>query len=218
VKRAVTAPQAALPPIASPAADAATDAALAPMVVEQLRHAHVLQVGALQMFDGMLDAVRREQTMPEVADLLASMLTAFEQHREETARHEREVRARLSALGARPSRRMELGMRTAARARVALGRIGGQNHGANARDAYVFEHLEIATYHLLENVAERAGDTETAQLARDHRGDNCEMGQKIRRNWENVLSLLLASQGVPPARDRQPLEEAPPDGASGQDC
>lgn len=211
-------PQIAPQPAAPAAADAATDAALAPMVVEQLRHAHALQVGALQMFDGMLDAVRRERPMPEVADLLERMLGAFEQHREETARHEREVRARLSALGARPSWRMELGMRTAARARVMLGRIGGQNHGANARDAYVFEHLEIATYHLLEKVAERAGDTETAQLARDHRGDNCDMGQKIRRNWENVLSLLLASQGVPPARDRQPLEEAPPEGAGGQDC
>ncbi|HEV2774332.1 MAG TPA: DUF892 family protein [Solirubrobacteraceae bacterium] len=188
---------------AEPGAAARTDAALAPMVIEQLRHAHALQVGALQMFDGMLDAVRRERTLPEVADLLAKMLNAFEQHREETARHEREVRARLAALGARPARRKELAMRAGALARVAIGRIGGQNYGANARDAYVFEHLEIATYHLLEKVAERAGDEETARMARAHRGDNCEMGQKIRGNWENVLSLLLASKGVPPARDRQ---------------
>jgi hypothetical protein len=101
---------------------------------------------------------------------------------------------------------------------VLSGRIGGQNHGANARDAYVFEHLEIATYHLLEKVAERAGDTETAELARAHRGDNCEMGHKIRRNWENVLSLLLASEGVPPARDRQrPAEEQAPTADQG-DC
>lgn len=197
---------------------ATTEAALAPMVIEQLRHAHALQVGALQMFDGMLEAVRRESTLPEVADLLAKMLEAFEQHREETARHEREVRARLAALGARPARGRELVMRAGARARVLLGRIGGQNYGANARDAYVFEHLEIATYHLLEKVAERAGDAETARLAREHRGDNCEMGQKIRRNWENVLSLLLASKGVGPARDRQRLAEAPTADTEGRDC
>jgi ferritin-like metal-binding protein YciE len=201
-----------------PGASARTDAALAPMVVEQLRHAHALQVGALQMFDGMLDAVRREQTLPEVADLLTKMLGAFELHREETARHEREVRARLAALGARPARGKELAMRAGALARVMIGRIGGQNHGANARDAYVFEHLEIATYHLLEKVAERAGDEETAQLAREHRGDNCEMGQKIRRNWENVLSLLLASKGVPPARDRQRIEPAPTQSNEGRNC
>jgi len=203
---AVAAPTA--PPVTA-AETAATDAALRPMVVEQLRHAHALQVGALQMFDGMLRAVRSERTLPEVADLLDKMLHAFEQHRQETERHEREVRARLVALGARPARGAELGMRLAARARVLLGRRGGQNHGANARDAYVFEHLEIATYHLLEKVAERAGDHETAELARTHRGDNCEMGDKIRRNWENVLSLLLASQGVPPARERQPEMDAP---------
>ncbi len=189
--------------------DATVDAALRPMVIEQLRHAHALQVGALAMFDGMLKAVRREQALPEVADLLERMLEAFEAHRQETVRHEREVRARLAALGGRPARGAELGMRLAARARVLTGRLGGQNHGANARDAYVFEHLEIATYHLLEKVAERAGDSATAQLAREHRGDNCEMGHRIRRNWENVLSLLLASQGMPVARDRQGELSAP---------
>ncbi len=188
---------------AAASADAAAVRALRPMVVEQLQHAHALQVGALAMFDGMLEAVRREQTLPEVSDLLDRMLEAFEAHRLETERHEREVRARLAALGGRPARGKELGMRLAARVRVLTGRIGGQNHGANARDAYVFEHLEIATYHLLEKVAERAGDEETAQMARDHRGDNCEMGHRIRRNWENVLSLLLASHGLPVARDRQ---------------
>lgn len=191
----------------TPAArDAAVDAALRPMVVEHLRHVHALQVGALTMFDGMLQAVRAEQALPEVDDLLARMLEAFEAHREETVRHEREVRERLAALGGRPARAKELAMRAAARVRILTGRIGGQNHGANARDAYVFEHLEIATYHLLEKVAERAGDGVTAQLARDHRGDNCEMGHRIRRNWENVLSLLLASQGLPVARDRLPAD------------
>ena len=111
---ATTATSPAPAPDVEPGSSARTDAALAPMVVEQLRHAHALQVGALQMFDGMLEAVRRERTMPEVADLLAKMLDAFEQHREETARHEREVRARLAALGARPARGKELAMRAGA--------------------------------------------------------------------------------------------------------
>ncbi len=198
--------------------DVSVETALRPKVVEQLRHVHALQVGALTMFDGMLTAVRREQALPEVADLLARMLEAFEAHRLETQRHEREVRARLAALGGRPARGKEVGMRLAAHARVLTGRLGGQNHGANARDAYVFEHLEIATYHLLEKVAERAGDRETAQMAREHRGDNCEMGHKIRGNWENVLSLLLASEGLPVARGRQMSAEASARLSDGGDC
>jgi hypothetical protein len=44
------------------------------------------------------------------------------------------------------------------------------------------------------------------------------MGQKIRRNWENVLSLLLASKGVPPARDRQRLEPTPTQSTEGRNC
>lgn len=190
-------------------APSATDAALSEMVVAQLRKIHALQVGALTMFDGMLKAVRAEQDLPEVSDLLQNMLNAFTQHEEETKRHEREVRERLAELGGRPATVREMGMRAAARARVALGRLGGQDHGANARDAYVFEHMEIATYHLLEKVAVRAGDETTAEIARRHRGDNCEMGHKIRRNWENVLSLRLASQGVDPVRDRQQPEQEP---------
>lgn len=189
--------------------DDPTDAALRPMVIERLRDIHALQVGALTMFEGMLKAVRNEKDMPEVADLLGNMLNAFTQHEEETKRHEQEVLQRLTELGGKPARFREFGMRMAGRGRVLMGKIGGQNYGANARDAYVFEHLEIASYHLLEKVAERAGDSATGEMARSHRGDNCEMGHKIRRNWENVLSLGLASKGVPPARDRQ--REAPAD-------
>lgn len=185
-----------------------TDAALQPMVIKYLRDIHALQVGALEMFEGMLEAVRAERDMPEVEDLLGNMLNAFSQHEEETKRHEREVLERLVALGGKPARAREAGMRMAGRMRVLMGRIGGQNYGANARDAYVFEHLEIASYHLLEKVAERAGDTVTGEMARSHRQDNCDMGHKIRRNWENVLSLGLASKGVPPARDRQRPEAA----------
>jgi ferritin-like metal-binding protein YciE len=88
----------------------------------------------------------------------------------------------------------------AALLRAHAGRIGGQNHGASARDAFVFEHLEIASWELLEQLAERVGDQETAELARDCRAEDDEMAALIRRNFPNVLSLMLASEGLPTLR------------------
>lgn len=101
------------------------------------------------MFGAMLPAVRRqrdERALPEVQDLLERMSNAFGGHEEKTREHERLLRERLAALGAAPSRPRELGMGAAALLRGNLGRVGGQNHGANARDAFVFEHLEIASW------------------------------------------------------------------------
>ena len=124
------------------------------------------------MFDVMLGAVRKQREageLPEVQDLLERITKAFGGHEEETREHERRLRARLEALDAAPSRTRELGLGAAALVRANLGRIGGQNHGANARDAFVFEHLEIACWEILEQLAERTGDAETAELARIER-------------------------------------------------
>lgn len=178
----------------------ATPAALEGQVVRQLQTAHALKAGALRMFDPMLAAVakaRDAEGMAEVADLLGRMHRVFSGHREETASHATRLVARLRDLEAGPARGKLHGMSAGA---IARAQLGGRNFGADARDAFVFEHLEIATLHLLEQAAERAGDAETAELARACRADDEEMAGAINRNWTNVLSLALASKGIPPMR------------------
>lgn len=180
---------------------------LADLVVRRLRDVHALKAGALRMFDPMLAAVARERDegrLAEVTDLLGRMHGVFSGHRERSADHVARLQARLTALGGSPSRRRVTGMSAGATARARLGAIGGQNHGANARDAFVFEHLEIASLQLLEQLATRAGDHETAELARDLRAEDEEMAATINRNWTNVLSLMLASSGLPSARPDAP--------------
>lgn len=190
-----------------PAVMTSADPGLRSQLVAQLRAAHALKAGALRMFDPMLAAVsrdRRAATMPEVDDLLEKMLSRFSSHREETADHAGQLAARLTALGASPSRRRMAAAAAGAVGRARLGVIGGQNYGANARDAFVYEHLEIATLRLLEQFAERAGDPETARMASACRRQDEAMVETINGNWANVASLMLASRGLP---TRRPAED-----------
>lgn len=186
--------------------------ALQEVVVDQLQVVHALKSGSLKMFDPMLAAVRRERENPDMAkvtDLLDRMLEAFGEHRDQTAEHVKCLDARLQALGDSPATVRALATGAAGTLRAGLGRLGGQNHGANARDAFVFEYAEIATLELLERLAGRAGDHETARLARECRTDDEAMADKIHRNWDNVLSLMLASKRI---RFVRPDEE---DGSGG---
>ncbi len=159
------------------------------------------------MFDPMLAAVAAERdgdTMAEVSDLLAKMHRAFSAHRDQTAGHVSALESRLRALGSTPARGRVLAVSTGAAARARVGAIGGQNHGANARDAFVFEHLEIALLALLEQLAIRCGDETTAEVARECKAHDEAMAVTIDGNWTNVLSLTLASQGLPTARTDDP--------------
>ena len=172
-------------------------------LVRQLQGAHAIKAGALRMFDPMLAAVAAERDgdeMGDVSDLLARMHGNFSEHREVTANHAGKLAARLEALGAGPSRARTTTVSAGAAARAGLGKLRGQNYGAAARDAFVFEHLEIATLRLLEELAERSGDSETAEIARRCRADDESMAATIDRNWNNVLTLTLASRGLPTLR------------------
>ena len=68
--------------------------------------------------------------------------------------------------------------------------------GRNARDGYATEHLEIASYQLLERVAQAAGDEETAEVARRNRKDEEAMAKKIEANWDKFADLSLREAGV----------------------
>jgi ferritin-like metal-binding protein YciE len=72
----------------------------------------------------------------------------------------------------------------------------GDQAGKNARDGYTTEHMEIAAYQLLERLAKKAGDTETAEVARQNRSDEEEMARRIDASWDRTLELTLEENGI----------------------
>jgi ferritin-like metal-binding protein YciE len=122
----------------------------------------------------------------------------FRRHKEETRRQQQRLRERLRALGG--PRPVSVGKDLAAIATAQVKGVGDvlrTDKGVqNARDAYTTEHVEIASYEILERLATRAGDEETAAVARENRAEEQAMAERITANWDKFLDLTLAEQGL----------------------
>lgn len=66
----------------------------------------------------------------------------------------------------------------------------------NARDGFATEHLEIAVYEIIERIARRAGDDETAQMAQTIRKDEEEMARTIAQDWDHFVELAFEEEHV----------------------
>jgi ferritin-like metal-binding protein YciE len=154
-------------------------------LIDYIEDAHALEQNVSTMLDSMISTTDD----PEIEEML-------KHHKEETERQEARLRERLDALGAGTSTRKQAQTVAAALVKGAADVVRGDKVGKNARDAYTTEHMEIAAYQLLERLAERAGDAETAEVARQNRAEEEAMAQKIDANWDRFLDLTLAENDI----------------------
>jgi ferritin-like metal-binding protein YciE len=154
-------------------------------LVKHIDEAISMEENVSRMLDGMIQTTDD----PAVTALL-------EQHKSETEQHSQRLRARLEAHGASPSLVREATGILGALAKLPLDMVRGEKAGRNARDGYATEHMEIAAYQLLERLAVRAGDEETAEVARQNRADEEAMAKKLDEHWDLFAELSLREEGA----------------------
>jgi ferritin-like metal-binding protein YciE len=154
-------------------------------LIDYIEDAHAMEQNDLKMLDSMISTTDD----PQVREMI-------ENHRQETEEHERRLRERLDVLGRGTSARKQAQAVGAALLKGVGDQVRGDQAGKNARDGYMAEHMEIAAYQLLERLAEKAGDTETAEVARQNRADEEEMARRIDASWDRTLELTLEENDI----------------------
>jgi ferritin-like metal-binding protein YciE len=154
-------------------------------LIDYIEGAHAMEQSVSMMLDSMISSTDDA----EITEMLRH-------HKEETERQEQRLAERLDALGAGTSARKQAQTIATALMKGAADQVRGDQAGKNARDGFTTEHMEIATYQLLERLADRAGDPRTAEVARKNRVEEEEMARKIDSNWERFLELTLAENDI----------------------
>jgi ferritin-like metal-binding protein YciE len=154
-------------------------------LVKHIDEAYAMEQNVLRMLDGMIDTTDEPEIKREL-----------EQHRRETEQHAERLKQRLTAHQQSPSTVREAAGMLGGLMKSVLDMIRQEKAGRNARDGFATEHLEIASYQLLERYARRAGDEETAEVARQNRADEERMAQKIAANWDKFAELSFMEEGV----------------------
>jgi ferritin-like metal-binding protein YciE len=154
-------------------------------LVKHIDEALAMEQNVLRMLDGMIQTTEDEEIKNELR-----------QHKLETEQHAERLEKRLAAHEASPSTAREAAGIMNALLKGVLDMVREEKAGRNARDGYATEHLEIASYQLLERVAKAAGDEETAEVARQNRADEEKMAKKIEANWDRFAELSLQEAGI----------------------
>jgi ferritin-like metal-binding protein YciE len=127
----------------------------------------------------------------------------LERHLEETKGHARRLQGRIGEIGGGPRSPVRAGVGLA---QAVVGQAVALSKGPldvvrgyspeekllkNAKDECATEALEIATYDALERLAQAVGDSQTAELARDIRGDEERMLSRLREEIPRLTEAMV---------------------------
>jgi ferritin-like metal-binding protein YciE len=154
-------------------------------LTKHIDEAIAMEQDVLRMLDSMIETTDDDEIKGELRE-----------HKLETERQSERLRERLEAHGSQPSLVREAGGVMGALMKSVVDVARTEKAGRNARDGYATEHMEIASYQLLERIALRAGDEQTAQVARQNREEEEAMAKRLGAHWDRFADLSLADAGV----------------------
>lgn len=154
-------------------------------LVEYIDDAYAMEQNVLRMLDGMIGTTKDPQ-----------MKRALERHKKQTEQQAERLEECLQEHGASPSGTKQAGGIMAALMKSVIDMARGDKAGRSARDGYATEHMEIASYQMLERVARKAGDTHTAAVARQNREEEEAMARSIASKWNKIVERSLEEEGV----------------------
>jgi ferritin-like metal-binding protein YciE len=138
-------------------------------LIQQLHRASSMELAAVTALDPLVEGP---------AD--GSLARLVSTHRANSRRHRQRVLARLKALGAAAPGGASAGAGILAAAR-GIARRRGATEEERLRQAVLMKQLEVATYDTVERLAERAGDDDTARVAREARADDEALARRLAR-------------------------------------
>src|SRR4051795_7946311 len=135
-------------------------------------------------------ALTQMRAAPDIAGD-AGLAEIFERHLEETEGHEQLIRERLEAHGGKPSAIKEAVMKAGGAGFVMFAGSQPDTPGKLVAHAFSYEHLELASYELLERVARRAEDLETVSAATEIGAEESRMAERIASNFDRAVEASL---------------------------
>ncbi|PZS07640.1 MAG: hypothetical protein DLM64_14425 [Solirubrobacterales bacterium] len=149
-------------------------------LTKYLTDAHAIEVQAL----AQMRAAPGIAGDPEIA-------SAFSAHLAETEEHERLVRERLQARGAAPASIKDLLGGLTGKGFVLFARSQPDTPGKLVTHAFSYEHMELGAYEVLGQLADRAADRTTADMARKILQQEQAMGQRLEALFERAAEASL---------------------------
>jgi ferritin-like metal-binding protein YciE len=173
--------------------DHSTDASLAGPGKDDLMarvRAYLADAHALEM--QAIDLLQRGEKLAG-GDALAGV---YRDHLSESRGHADLIEQRLRTLGGEPSAVKDAALRLGALNWAAFFAAQPDTPGKLAAFVFAFEHLEAGGYEQLRRVAERAGDRETAELARRILGDERRAAEKVAALFDDAADASLEAVGA----------------------
>jgi ferritin-like metal-binding protein YciE len=156
-----------------------------PKTLEEQLTKHLTDVHSIE--EQALQQLRRA---PDIAGD-EELARVFREHLSQTEDQERRVRERLEAHGGDPSKAKDLIARAGGIGMLLFAGSQPDTPGKLTAHAFSYEHMELAAYDLLALVADRAGDAETAEVARSIREQESAMAERLAANFDRAVEASL---------------------------